>query len=543
MRRSSDDSEATPISQDADTEGSPAPLAGTVEEACRRWSSRPAVSAGGTTLTYGELWQRVVSLAAAYEQRGIGRGDRVLCQLRNSAEHVAAIAAAWVRGAVHVGVDNDLTGAELARLVERFDAAALLYQPATGSDDPLGPLRAVAETAPGTRLIVQGVADGFYDQLETLLETQGSVAPDLPGPLDTAVVFLTSGTTGEPKAVVESLSAHWAKMQLFTDAFEPGPDDVHLLFLPIAHVFGLRLALLALLRGGHLVLLERFSPDRALEVIADRHVTVLPAVPAHLRLLRARLDPDHHDTTSLRWVLSAASGLPRQLAEWVYDALGARILYVFGCSEGFTTVTTDRQDILAGSVGNTVFRGPPGTPADGTVTILQPGGDTPVPVGEEGEIAFGARMPVAYWDHPDAATDGWYRTGDLGRIDADGRVFIVGRLKELINRGGLHVSSAEVEMALVRHPAIADAGVIAVPDPVLGEAVCACIAVGDARRPNLAELREFLSQTLARHKLPDELCVVDAVPRTVIGKVDRPVLSARVADGAVPRERTSRDDC
>lgn len=516
---------------------SPAPLCPSLEDACSRWPSRPAVTGGDVTLSYAELWERVVALAAAYEALGVGRGDRILCQFRNGPEHVVAVAAVWLRGAVHVGADNDLTGPELARLVERFSAAALLFQPAADADDPLAPLGVVADAGPDTKLIVLGAPPGPHHSWDRLLATAGTVAPDRPEPLDPAVVFLTSGTTGEPKAVVEPLAAHWAKMQLFTDAFAPGPDDVHLLYLPISHVFGLRLAFLALLRGGHLVLMERFSPERALTVVAQQRVTVLPAVPTHLRLLRARYDPARHDVASLRWVVSAASGLPRPLAEWVYSELDAEILYVFGCSEGFTTVTTERDDILGGSVGRTVFQGPPGTPADGTVRIVEPGTAAPLPAGETGEIAFGARLPVRYWDHPPAATDGWYRTGDLGRIDDEGRLYVAGRLKELINRGGLHVSCAEVELALMRHPAVADAGVIPAPDPVLGEAVCACVVPEGDEAPRLEDLRTFLSSSLARHKLPDELCIVDAVPRTVIGKVDRPELSARVLEAGVPRER------
>jgi len=478
----------------------------------------------------------VISLASAYEQLGVSRGDRILCQLRNCPEHVIAIAAAWVRGAIHVGADNDLTGPELSRLVDRLGAAALLFQPPRDQADGLALLHAVANASPLTQLIVHGPEVEPHRSLDRLLASSGIASPDLPGPLDPALVFLTSGTTGEPKAVLEPLSAHWAKMQFFADAFLPGPQDVHLLSLPISHVFGSRLALLALLRGGHLVLSERFSAERTLELVKERRVSVLPAVPTHLRLLRDRYDPSRHEVGSLRWVLSAAAGLPRPLAEWVYETLNAEIMFVYGCSEGFTTLTTAREDILDGSVGRAVFRGPPGTAAEGTVRIAAQDGTHLVP-GETGEIVYGSATPVRYWDHPDAATDGWYRTGDLGRIDAENRVHIVGRLKELINRGGLHVSAAEVEMALARHPAVADAGVISAPDPVLGESVCACVAPTDTGPPDLAQLRSFLAESLARHKLPDELCIVEDIPRTDIGKVDRRALTARVVDGEAPRER------
>ncbi|HWC87127.1 MAG TPA: long-chain fatty acid--CoA ligase, partial [Solirubrobacteraceae bacterium] len=450
---------------------------------------------------------------------------------------VVAIGATWMRGAIQVGADNDLTGAELTRLVQRLGARALIFQPRPGAEDGLAPARAVAEACPETAIIVLGPQTEPYHSLEGLMTEGGSVTPDFPGPLDTAVLFLTSGTTGEPKAIIESRAAHWAKMQMFADGFLPGTDDVHLLYLPMSHVFGFRLALLALLRGGRLVLLERFSPSRALELVHEERVTVLPAVPAHLRLLRERFDPERHDVSSLRWVLAAAARLPRELADWVYQALDARIMYVYGCSEGFTTLTNAADDILAGSVGNNVFRGPPGTPAAGTVRVIDPDTGAPLATGETGEITYGSVMPVDYWDHPPAAVDGWYRTGDLGHLDEAGRVYVTGRLKELINRGGLHVSITEVETALVRHPSIADGAVIATPDPVMGEAVCACVVPAGASAPDIGEVRSFLAEHLAGHKLPDELCLVGAIPRTDIGKVDRRALSAEVASGAVTRQR------
>jgi acyl-CoA synthetase (AMP-forming)/AMP-acid ligase II len=514
-----------------------APLCATLEQACERWPSRPAITAAGATITYAALWERVVSLAAAYERLGIGRGDRVLCQLRNCPEHVVAIGATWMRGAIQVGADNDLTGAEITRLVERLGAKALVFQPRPSAEDPLAPVRAVLRACPGTRIIVHGPETEPHHSLERLMSEGGSVAADFPGPLDPAVLFLTSGTTGEPKAIVETRAAHWAKMQMFADGFLPGSEDVHLLYLPMSHVFGFRLALLALLRGGRLVLLERFSPARALELVKEERVTVLPAVPAHLRLLHEQYEPKRHDVGSLRWVLAAAARLPRELAAWVYEALDARIMYVYGCSEGFTTLTNSAEDILAGSVGNNVFRGPPGTPAAGTVRVIDPDTGASLPSGATGEIAYGAVMQVDYWDHPPVAVDGWYRTGDLGHLDEAGRVYVTGRLKELINRGGLHVSITEVETALARYPSISDGAVIAAPDPVMGEAVCACVVPAGESAPELDELRSFLAEDLARHKLPDELCIVAAIPRTDIGKVDRRALSQHVLSGTVPRQR------
>lgn len=506
-------------------------LAPSLQAACRRWAERPALTFAGTTLTYAELGAGVARLAAGYRRLGVRPGDRILCQLPNSPAHLMAVNAAWAVGAVHVGVDNDLTGPELGWLAERTAAAALLFAPHPDAAEPLAPVAGVRAASPSTRVVLDGA--GADHDLASLLAGPTELGDWAPphGPDDTAHLLLTSGTTGRPKAIMETLPACWAKMQFFVDAFRPGPDDVHLLYLPMSHVFGMRLAMLALLTGGRLVLAERFSPGAALRLVGEEAVTVLPGMPAHFTLLLDALDRDRPPVGSLRWAISAASNLPRPLAERIYDRLGVELLYVYGCSENFTITTTDREEILRGSVGRRVFAGPPGTPPDGRVAVLDPGGTTPRPPGTVGEIAFGAAGPVRYWRDADAAVDGWYRTGDLGRIDADDSVYVLGRLKELINRGGLHVSPSEVETALRLHPAVSDSAVVATPDDVVGEAICACVVPADATPPSLAELRDFLAPVLARHKLPDELCLVDAIPRTKIGKVDRPALRAAVAVG------------
>lgn len=475
---------------------------------------------------------------------GIQAGDRIVTQLPDCPEHLVAIGAAWACGAIHVGADHDLTGEELAWLLDYTGAAAVLYQPHRQRQDPLSDLAVVAQACPKTLLIRHGWDPGpgevdTIDLADLLDGRHGRLPSAAPAgePDDIAVLFLTSGTTGRPKAVMETTEVYWSKMQFFTDGFEPGPEDVHLIFLPISHVFGMRLALLALLRGGRVVLVERFSPRRVLELVGEEQVSVIPGMPTHLTLLVQQLGKGDYDISSLRWVLSAAAHLPPALVDAVYDQMGTQLLYVYGCSEGFTTQTSLRQEIADGSVGSLVFAGPVGTAAAGTVAIAGPEDGTHLDTGQVGEIVFGARVPVQYWHRPPVATDGWYRTGDLGRMDDAGRVYVLGRLKQVVNRGGLTVSPTEVEMALVRHAKVADAAVIATPDPVLGEATCACIVPAGTDPPELGELRSFLAPSLARHKLPDELCLVTEIPRTQIGKVDRSALHTVVVDGDRHRQR------
>lgn len=511
-----------------------------IADSCRRWPDRPALSHKGTTLTYAELGARIKALAAAYRSIGIAAGDRVVCQLPRSSEHVVAMAAAWAVGVVHVGAHPDLTGTELADVVTRT-GASLLFQARPTDDDPQATLRAVRTARPAMRIVVQEDPDGADTQLAALLQPHrietglGSIQPTTGA--QPAALLRTSGTTGTPKYVVETLPALWAKVSFFANAVHAGTDDVHLLYLPVSHVFGMKLALMALATGGHLVLAERFTAEKALQLIEEKRVTVLPGTPTHFTLLVRALDPARHHVDGLRWAVSAAAPLPRPLADDMYARLGVEIFHVYGCSEGFLTATTDRSDISLGSAGRRVFRGPPGSPPDGSVTVLELERDVPMATNEIGEIAYGAAVPVRYWEEPAVATNGWYRTGDIGCIDSEGRVFVQGRLKELVNRGGLKVSCGEIEIALRALSSISDCAVIASPDPILGEAICACVVAFGGNAPTLDDLRSQLSSVLARHKLPDELYLLERIPRTPLGKIDRAALTALVVDGELPRAR------
>lgn len=515
----------------------------TLDAACARWADRPAVSCDGATLTYGQLGERVRSLARAYLGLGIGAGDRVVCQLPNGPEHLIAMHAAWACGAVHLGVDKDLTAPELAALVGRTDAAAVVYQPPPHEVDALAALDAVHGSRGRTITVLHGPhpVDAPHRRLSDLmagplLDLSDPRPPARP-PGGATLLLLTSGTTGTPKLVVESLTALRAKVALFAEALQPGPDDVHLVYVPMAHAFGLKLTLMALCSGGHVVFMSRFTPGEALRLVTDEGVTILPATPTHLTLLLRELDPERHRVGTLRWLAAAAAPFPPALLEQVYARLCGELMYVYGCSEGFVTLTTDRDEIRRGSVGTTVFKGPDGVGPTGAVAIVDRETHAPLAPGETGEIVFGTSNPVRYWDDPVVATDAWYRTGDLGRVDTEGRLYVTGRLKDVVNRGGLKVGAGEVEAPLMRHPGVLECAVVPAPDPVLGEAICACVVPAGASAPDLLEVRSFLSPTLARHKLPDELCVLPELPRSKVGKLDRRALAGLMGDGGPPRQR------
>jgi acyl-CoA synthetase (AMP-forming)/AMP-acid ligase II len=496
----------------------PETLAGALHGAWIRWPRRTALVHGGRRTTYAQLGDAIVAVAALYRDLGIGPGDRVLCPLSNRPELLVAAGAAWTRGAVHVGADHGSTAAEIGELVALTGASALVFEPAAGRGDPFRPLEEVRAAHPELRVLVVGdvpAPEGCVS-LSAVIRAfveggeRGIAVPDGPDPADPAAIFVTSGTTGRPKAPVSThgnLRMRWGRL---AGRLRFGPEDVHLAHLPLTHGFGMMMAMGALATGGRLVLLDRFDHAEALERITTEGATVLSGSAAHFRLLLDRRGPAH-DLRTLRIGIGSAAAFPPALLRTIYDELGMEFMLMYGSSEGVGVVTTDRDDVLRGAVGR---------PSPGSVAVVGPGGE-PLPPGETGEIAFSrASFPVRYWDGPAAEAEGWYRSGDLGRFDDEGRLYVLGRIGHQINSGGLKVDPVEVEGALARLPGVRDAAVLGLRHPVYGETVCACVVAAPEAAPTLEELRAELGRVLAPHKLPRELCLVDEIPRTRLGKVD-----------------------
>jgi acyl-CoA synthetase (AMP-forming)/AMP-acid ligase II len=488
----------------------PTTLAEALRGACARWPDRQAVVFGDRRMTYGELDRAAATLASSYRLFGVGRGDRVVCATPNHPEFVVCFVAACACGAVHVGVDHQLTPPELSTVLRLTGARVLICPPLNAS----GVVGALRRDFPDTRIVLTGdspAPEGFL-AFRDLLRAEVKPVRDSEGPRpeDPALLFITSGTTGTPKATVgyhANLCHRWHRL---AGQVEFAGSDVHLAHLPLSHGFGLMMAVAGLLTGGKLILLERFSTDEALRTIGAEGVTVLNGAPAHFKLILGRLDPAQHDLRTLRLSVGTAALFPRQLVEEIWRELKVKFMFMYGSSEGVGVATTDPEDIIRGSVGR---------PPPGSVTIVGPD-RTPVTVGEVGEVAFSRKIyPVRYWGDSSLTGD-WYYSGDLGQLDAEGRLYVHGRLKHQIDRGGLKVDPVEVENAIIRCPGIADAAVIGLPHTILGETVCACVVPETGARPTLEHIRAALSGELADYKLPEQLCVLGNIPRTPVGKVD-----------------------
>ena len=508
-------------------------LADGLAESWRRWPDRVAVSSGDRHLTYAELGREAAALAAGYRNMGLQPGDRVLCQLPNGPECIVAMAAAWTGGFVHVGASPDLTTPELTWMAERAEVSALVLAPGAVDDDLSARARAVLERWPTATVVAAGekpaVPDGpTLDALVKASDHRPHHDVPHPGTDDVAAIFFTSGTTGRPKGPLGFHGPLAYVWRWFGDALRCGPDDVHLGHLPLAFGFGMMMATVALLTGGRLVLVPRFSVTETLDLVERERISVLNGTPSHYTLLLDRLEQLPRDVSSLRTGVGSAAAFGPGLLRRVLDELRMELLLLYGSSELLYVCTSDRDDLLAGSVGR---------PEPGQVVILGADGE-PLPPGHLGQVAFRVRWPLRYWKEPDAGRDPgeWFATGDVGRMDEAGRLYVLGRITHQINRGGHKVDPGEVEAALHGHTALVDHAVVGVPDPVLGERVCICV-VPRGEPPALGELRTLLAPSLAAYKLPEELRVLDHIPRNRNGKVDYPALRAEVL-AAAPGERT-----
>ena len=516
----------------------PSTLGRQLEAAWRRRPEREALICRHHRLTFADLERAARRLAAVYAYAGIRSGDRVVCAIGNRCEHVVAMAAAWTYGVVHVAVDHRSTAGELTAIAERTGAAALLYEPGGDRQNPFRVPAEVLRRRPGLRVLTltgHMVPNDFLrwsldgaGAPDELPPAAGSAAPD-----DPAVVFISSGTTGTPKATTGfhgNLARRWPGLVRWLGF---GPDDVHLVQLPLCHGFGMMMAIAGLLGGGRLTMLDRFSAERALQTLTAEGVTVLNGSPAHFTMLLDRLDEKRHDVGTVRLAVGTAGRFRPELVNAIWERLGADLTVMYGSSEAVGVATSDPEDILRGSVGR---------PEPGSVTVTDPG-HQPLPIGEVGEVAFSRGVyPVRYWaagderpSQPELRPGEWYYSGDLGRLDEQGRLYIHGRIKLQIDRGGLKVDPAEVELELLRCSGVVDAAVVGRPDPVVGETVCACVRPGAGPPPTLASVRAALAGTLASFKLPEELCVLGEIPRGALGKVDLPLLHAAIDTSPVER--------
>jgi fatty-acyl-CoA synthase len=473
--------------------------------------------ATGRSLTYAALDERSGRAAALFAASGVGEGDRIAILCRNRLAFFEALFACARLGAILVPLNWRMPPAELDPLLAHCGARLLLH----GGEDSAA-VRRLSAPPPALDL------DGDY---EARVDSAAPPARNGCWPAQRIWYLLyTSGTTGRPKGVIYTYGMALANLVNIGTAIGLGASDTTLSFLPNFHTAGINLhALPTLLQGGRVLLLPAFEPESVVELLEARRVDTFFAVPAvyqaladHPRFAAAPLDHVRH------WGCGGAP-LPDALARRCRD-LGIRICNGMGMTEtgptAFLAAPADAWERI-GSVGK------PQLLVSARI-VGEDGSD--LPDGEVGDLLFaGPAVTPGYWNDPEATraaftADGWLKSGDLARRDPDGFYWVAGRRKEMFISGGENVYPAEVENVLAGHPAVAEAAVVAAPDPRWGEIGCAFLRLAEGRqRPAPSELQAFCRARLAGYKVPASFEFVEDFPRTAAGKVQKHLLVCAAA--------------
>ena len=487
-------------------------------------------------ITYGALKDKVERCAAFLRQIGIERGDVVTIQLPNRIAFPVVFFALELIGAVANKVNPDFRVRELDYIL-RFSGSRALICPASFKGfDYMAMARQLRQSIPGlTHVIVEGEAvDGEWN-LEHGIASTAPLAPEHRVHMSADEIFrmaFTSGTTGNPKCVLHSFNTTLPAVRQINADMEVTERDVQLVYLPVCLNWGYLCLLQAIVIGSRAVLLERFSAKAALELIERERVTYIATAPASIVAMLNEPDLASYDVSSLRVVITGGASAAIETIRDFQERMPGKLIELYGMLEtGFHSYTrfTDDPAKVNGTIGRVV--------SSMDLKILdEPGRE--VPRGEVGEIAaLGPSVHLGYHDNAAAnaeafTADGWFRTGDLGRIvDAAGNVEIVGRRKEIINRGGKKFFPREVEEILYTHPKIMHAAMVGIADARLGERNCLCVIPKAGQSVTLAEMIAHLKGQVADYKLPEELHVVEELPFTATGKLRRHVLAEQIAKG------------
>ena len=470
----------------------------------------------GVRLSYGHLREQVALAADGLAQLGLGRGDRIALVLPNSAETIIFFLAAST-----VGTAAPLNPAykedEFRFYLEDIDAKALVVPP--------GEAEAARRALPAGTLLIEA---SFDDRGRIVLN--GSVARDVSrsagGPVDddVALVLHTSGTTSRPKLVPLRQRNLVFSAENIARTYNLTPDDVALCVMPLFHIHGLMASTMATFStGGAIVVAPRFDPMTFWPTAKAHGATWYSAVPTmHQMLLMRNKGERPPGAEQLRFIRSSSAALSPETMRQLESRFGAPVLEAYGMTEASHQMASNPlppSDRRPGSVG-------PGTGV--RIAIMDEDGNL-LPEAAQGEVVIqGPSVIDGYSNNAEANatsfTDGWFRTGDQGTLDADGYLSLIGRLKEMINRGGEKIAPREIDEVLLQHPSVAEAVAFGSPHPSWGEEVAAAVVLRGPATDK--ELIAFARERLADYKVPKKLYIVEQIPRTATGKIQRRTVAA-----------------
>ena len=466
-------------------------------------AEQTAVRVDDAALSYAALDEAAARVAGLLGEHGVGPGDRVGIMLPNVHYFPVCYYGALRAGAAIVPMNPLLKDREVAFYLGDSDAKLIFAwhqfaEPARHGAEQAGAECVVVEPGKLEALL------GRYKPVDAVADRERD---------DTAVILYTSGTTGTPKGAELTHENILRNVEVSVGLFGLGERAITLGALPFFHAFGQTCALNATVCvGGQLTLIPRFDGGRALELIERDRVTLFEGVPTMYAAMLHHPQADRVDTSTLEVCVSGGAAMPVEVMRAFEEKFGCQILEGYGLSETSPVASFNRRDQerKPGSIG---------LPIDGVEMKL---------IDEQdgvGEIAIrGHNVMKGYWRRPDATaeaidSDGWFKTGDVARVDEDGYFFIVDRKKELVIRGGFNIYPREIEEVLYEHPAVREAAVIGVPHAELGEEVAAAVALKTGTDASPADLRDFVKQRVAAYKYPRLVWLVDELPKGPTGKI------------------------
>lgn len=469
-----------------------------------------ALEAGERAFTYAQLWDSAERAAALLALRGQGEGPVAIVGA-NAPEYVFAMLGALLLGRPVAEINHHESPQRLARLLRALDPSAIVAD--RGHDALLG------AGAPVVRYeeITEAVAAARAPAPPALVR---AIEPD-----DVAFVVFTSGTTGDPKGVMLTHANVVAVTEAILDYLPLGRSDRYALVLPLFHTYAKSVLATTLSAGGTLVLEDGFQDLPGFVASLERRcITAWSGVPYHVNMLVRRAPLDRHDLSRLRFVTVSGSHLsPAAIAEWRRRLPQARLYFMYGLTESSTracALPPERLDEKTGSCGR---------PIKGVSLRIVDEDGRDVPAGVVGEVLLaGPNIMKGYWGEPvltgETLHEGWLRTGDLGRVDDEGFLYLEGRKRDLIKCAGERISAREIEDALAAHPAVVEVAVVGAPHEILGE-IAAAYVVRKDRATDEAALRAWCAERLTHHKIPRSFTFLETLPKTASGKIQKHRLS------------------
>jgi acyl-CoA synthetase (AMP-forming)/AMP-acid ligase II len=468
--------------------------------------------------TYRQLNERANRLANAMKAMGVGHGDRVALLALNEPEYYDLYFGLGKIGAVLVPINYRLAGPEIQFILSDCAPKVFVF-----GKEYLGVVDSIRREIPARELVaITDEPIEWAKSYQALIDSASDQEPAIiGGDDDTLTILYTSGTTGRPKgAELTHLYYYWNSVNLMcTLGLDTG--NTNLIALPLFHIGALAGPPWLVHTGGKAVLLRSLDPQRFLELLHEEKVTSFGSVPALLDFLKWVPNFEKYDWSSVKVILVYAAPVPVTLIK-EYAASGIQVRQLYGLTECNTATVLDPENALAkvGSCGKAFFHA--------EVRVVDEEGQD---VGPEtkGEVLLRApNVMKGYWNRPEdtaaAIKDGWLYTGDIGKMDRDGFLYILDRKKDMIISGGENIYPAEIEDALLHHPQIADVGVIGFAHEKWGEAVKAIIVVKPGEKLSEEELIEWCQGKIGRFKIPKAVIFTDAIPRTPTGKILKRVL-------------------